>query len=154
MLDWSHVNTETIMIRMLTAAAVAILVASPARAGKVDVPADGEYTQACLPTVTCLWTIEQTGKERWKASFVALDNKPGGEAFCRYSMTLKPGVATFTNGDEFDALVGPIEKGQVGISGSPSGLLAVADVATCARTSLPRSRGGLGVNGTYEMIGD
>lgn len=141
------------MIRIATAA-LAIIAATPALAGKVDVPADGEYTQACLPTVTCIWSIEQTGPARWKADFVALDNKPGGEAYCRYSMVLKPGVAQFTNGDEFDALVGPIESGQVGIAGSASGLLAVADVATCARTGLPRSRGLLGVNGVYDFGGD
>ena len=154
MLDWSYANTETDMIRFATAAVVAILVTTPALAGKVDVPADGTYSQQCLPTVTCFLSIEKTGKTTWKAEAWADETKPGGRRWCAHTVNLKVGVGQFASGDEFDALVGKAKGVEIAVSGNPDGGMMAIVSGACANSGKPRSQGIIGFNGSYYPEGD
>lgn len=154
MLDWSHANTETDMIRFATAAALALLAATPALAGKVNVPADGIYSQQCLPTVTCFLSIERKGRDAWKLEAWADETKPGGRRLCDHTATLKTGVGHFTDGDEFDALVGKTKGVEFAISGNADGSLMPIVTGACANARLPKGRGIIGFGGSFYPEGD
>ncbi|KTR06900.1 hypothetical protein NS365_05555 [Aureimonas ureilytica] len=145
---------ETDMIRMLTAAAVAILAATPALAGKVDVPADGTYSQQCLPTVTCFLSIERKGRDAWKLEAWADETKPGGRRLCEHTAMLKVGVGEFASGDEFDALVGKTKGVEFAISGNADGSLMPIVTGACANAKLQKGRGMIGFGGSFYPEGD
>ena len=139
-------------MRFILAVAALALSIMPVRA---QVAEPGVYVEGCLPTVTCSAEIERKGKA-YHLTWLATD-RTGRTTYCRYTAKLKVGAGTHREERIPGVLIGTLSGTRDEVMIMPTGpgqVWLYVDANVCSQTTLPRSQGMIGMNGTYDLEGD